>query len=188
MSFWLSASLFTSSCLFKKEQPRAFRPPPVVAKVPVELPRPELPDAPDIVADLPPFDPPPLTDPLPQFSPPPPVRTTRPPAANVARPVPPPVETPVAADPPPAPQLGQIFTPDQIRENRQTLDDYLQHVKQAVIAFNGKNLNRDDRATAELVKNFLMQAEQARDKDLAAAVSFAKRADSLAKDLLERLH
>jgi hypothetical protein len=51
----------------------------------------------------------------------------------------------------------------------------------------GKNLSKDDRTTLELVKTFLSQAEQQRDKDLAAAVSLAKRAESLAKDLLDRL-
>jgi len=56
-----------------------------------------------------------------------------------------------------------------------------------VATFATKNLNREDRETAELVKNFLLQAEQQRDKDLAAAVNLAKRADSLAKDLLDRV-
>jgi hypothetical protein len=51
----------------------------------------------------------------------------------------------------------------------------------------GKNLTADQKNTAERVQTYLSQAEQAREQDLVTAVSLAKRADLLAKDLLERL-
>jgi len=68
-----------------------------------------------------------------------------------------------------------------------TLDQILLRVKGDVNTFDVKNLKGEDRSRADLVKNFLMQAEQIRGKDLSAAVSFAKRAEALAKDLLEHL-
>ena len=187
MLLWVTASLFTSSCLFHKE-PRAFRPPPVVAKVPVEKPPPVLQPPPEIAAEIPPIEDPLLPNNPPQFSPPAPVRATAPPPRTPKQVAVQPVETPAVVEPPtPPPQLGQIFTPQQRQENSQILEGYLTQVKRAVATFATKNLNREDRETAELVKNFLLQAEQQRDKDLAAAVNLAKRADSLAKDLLDRV-
>jgi len=51
----------------------------------------------------------------------------------------------------------------------------------------GKNLTADQKATAERIRTFRKQAEQAREQDLMTAVILARRADLLAKDLLERL-
>jgi hypothetical protein len=51
----------------------------------------------------------------------------------------------------------------------------------------GRNLTAEQRDTAKLIQTFLSQAEQAREQDLVTAVNLAKRADLLAKDLLERL-
>jgi hypothetical protein len=131
-----------------------------------------------------------LPNAVPQFSAPPPVvrtqRTPPPPSSPKPTVATPAVEVPaVVAEP--VPQLGPIFTPAQIQENNRTLDEYLRNVTRAVATLATKNLNKDQQETAQLVKNFLLQAEQARDKDLAAAVSLAKRADSLAKDLLARV-
>jgi hypothetical protein len=50
-----------------------------------------------------------------------------------------------------------------------------------------RNLSPELKGIAELVRTFLSQAEQTREQDLVTAVNLAKRADLLAKDLLERL-
>jgi hypothetical protein len=60
-------------------------------------------------------------------------------------------------------------------------------VRKALAKLAGKNLTADQKNTAERVQTYLSQAEQAREQDLVTAVSLAKRADLLAKDLLERL-
>jgi hypothetical protein len=134
------------------------------------------------------MDPPLLPDTQPQFLPPPaPARATSSPRPNAAKPSAPQAAEIPAPDPPPVRQLGQIFTPDDIRTTSMTLDQILLRVKGDVNTFDGKNLKGEDRSRADLVKNFLMQAEQIRGKDLSAAVSFAKRAEALAKDLLEHL-
>ncbi|MGH9594083.1 MAG: hypothetical protein ACRD5L_13410 [Bryobacteraceae bacterium] len=157
----------------------------MAAKVAVQTPPPVFQPPPEIVAELPP-DPPPLPTVTPQFSAPAPVRTTRPtPLASKPVAAPPAIEMPAVIEP--VPQLGQIFTPAQILENNRTLDDYIQRVTRDVNILATKNLSKDQRDTAELVRNFLAQAEQTRDTDLAAAVSLAKKAYSLAKDLLDRL-
>jgi hypothetical protein len=126
----------------------------------------------------------------PQISAPATIRVTRSPVPPSPKPTPAqvPAETAAAPEPVPvAPQLGQIYTPAEIRENSRMLDAYLDQLRRAVTTFSSKNLNREDRLTADLVKNWLAQAEQLREKDLVTAVSLAKRADSLAKDLLSRL-
>jgi hypothetical protein len=51
----------------------------------------------------------------------------------------------------------------------------------------GKRLSPEQMETANRIRTFRKQAEQAREQDLVTAVSLAKRADLLAKDLLERL-
>jgi hypothetical protein len=91
-------------------------------------------------------------------------------------------------EPPPVLQLGQIFTPQQMQDNNRLLEESLRRVVAAEDKLANRYLNKDDLAKVELVKNFRLQAEQKqREKDLAAAVSLAKRAEALANDLLERL-
>jgi hypothetical protein len=51
----------------------------------------------------------------------------------------------------------------------------------------GKNLTPELKDIAERARTYLSQAEQAREQDLVTAVNLARRADLLAKDLLERL-
>ena len=51
----------------------------------------------------------------------------------------------------------------------------------------GKNLTPEQKDIADRARTYLTQAEQAREQDLVTAVNLARRADLLAKDLLERL-
>jgi hypothetical protein len=93
------------------------------------------------------------------------------------------VETPA-----PTPRLAQIIPPDLAREYRKALDESLNHVQNALDMLGKRNLTAEQRDAVEGIRDFQMQAKQAREDDLVTAVSLAKRADSLAKDLLDRLH
>ena len=85
------------------------------------------------------------------------------------------------------PRLAQILTPEESRRNTQELDQYTESVKRALTKVAGKNLTAEQKDIAERVQTYLTQAEQAREQDLVTAVNLARRADLLAKDLLERL-
>jgi len=63
----------------------------------------------------------------------------------------------------------------------------MESVKRQLLRVAGKNLNAEQQDIADRVRTYLTQAEQARDKDLVTAVNLARRADLLAKDLVERL-
>jgi len=80
-----------------------------------------------------------------------------------------------------------MFTPEELRDNTRTLEESLDRVNRALAIVEGKNLTADQKETAERIRTFRKQAEQAREQGLLTAVSLAKRADLLAKDLLERL-
>ena len=67
------------------------------------------------------------------------------------------------------------------------LDDMLDKVKRVLDRAGGRNLPTDLAKLASDARTAKEQAEQAREKDLPTAVSFARRAEFLAKDLSERL-
>jgi isocitrate lyase len=63
----------------------------------------------------------------------------------------------------------------------------LERVNRELATVEGKNLTPEQKEIAERIRTFRKQAEQAREQDLLTAVSLARRADLLAKDLLEHL-
>jgi hypothetical protein len=75
----------------------------------------------------------------------------------------------------------------QLREYNQALDQSLERVRRALAIAAGKNLNADQSEIVNRIRTFQKQAEQAREQDLVTAVNLARRADLLAKDLVERL-
>jgi hypothetical protein len=83
--------------------------------------------------------------------------------------------------------LGQIFTAEQLREYKHTLDESLDHVRRVLGSVAGKPLTPELALTVERIQTFQKQAEQARDQDLVTAVTLARRADLLAQDLVKRL-
>jgi len=181
-------SLASSSCLRQKTQARAFTPPPVRAQPTVPDVAPKLPEAPQIAVDAASIVPPllPETPDLTAEIPDAPKRVARRPAPAVAAPKPA-AQGPVAPETPVTPQLAQIFTPEELRENTRALDESLDRVNRALVSLEGKNLSPEQKEIAERIRTFRKQAEQAREQDLLTAVSLARRADLLAKDLLERL-
>jgi hypothetical protein len=88
---------------------------------------------------------------------------------------------------PTAPRLGQIFTADQLREYNRALEESLDRVKKVLGTVAGRNLNSEQTQMVQRIQTFQRQAEQAREQDLVTAVNLARRADLLARDLLERL-
>jgi hypothetical protein len=183
-TLWLAGAVGMSSCGFHKA-PRAFSPPPVTAKAPPPIPpTPEIAPPEEVAFEPVVYDFPRQTDPSSRFPPLPPPRAPRAPVANIPKPPP----APTSENPPaPALRLSQILTPEESRRNTQELDQYMESVKKQLLRVAGKNLTAEQKDIAERVRTYLTQAEQARDKDLVTAVNLARRADLLAKDLVERL-
>jgi len=182
-------SLASTSCLRQKTQARAFTPPPARPRpVAVQDPSPQLPEAPRIDLDTASNVPPPLPE-IPDLTaeiPDAPKRVAKRPAPPA--PAPKPVaQGPVAPEAPAVPKLAQMYTPEELRENTRALDESLDRVNRILVIVEGKNLTADQKEIAERIRTFRKQAEQAREQDLPTAVSLARRADLLAKDLLERL-
>ena len=80
-----------------------------------------------------------------------------------------------------------MFTPEEVRQNTRTFEESIERVNRALSIMEGKNLTAEQKDIAERIRTYRKQAEQAREEDLLTAVSLARRADLLAKDLLERL-
>ncbi|HEV1284929.1 MAG TPA: hypothetical protein VNU44_06445 [Bryobacteraceae bacterium] len=182
-------SLASTSCLRQKTQARAFTPPPVRTRpVPVQDASPTLPDVPEIAADPASILPPPLPEnpDLTTEIPDAPKRVARRPVPPVTTPKPA-AQGPVTPEAPTPPRLAQMYTPEELRENTRVLDECLDRVNRNLLIVEGKNLTPEQKQDAERIRTFRKQAEQAREQDLPTAVSLAKRADLLAKDLLERL-
>jgi hypothetical protein len=179
----LVLSLGSTSCWFRKP-PRAFVAPPAQPKPVIIATPPEVPAAPEIDADATATLPPDLPNSMPSAPPPPPAPPRRPATAAAPRTAPPPAPPP---ETPPLPKLGQIFTAVQLREYNQALDQSLERVRKALAIAGGKNLNANQSEIVNRIRTFQKQAEQAREQDLVTAVNLARRADLLARDLLERL-
>jgi len=125
------------------------------------------------------LEPPPETQPAP-----PPKRPARPKKPSPAS------ETPVPANsqpPSPPARLEEVLTEER---RRQLETDFSRSVAQARATLNqtsGRSLASVQRQTAERIRTFLQQAEQAKKGDLATAVQLARRAELLAQDLRKSL-
>src|SRR5580704_2236522 len=106
------------------------------------------------------------------------------PASNPA-PSPPVSPTPAPA---PAPKLGDILTPDAQKQYNASIDQSLSHAQTSLNSIGGRQLNKDQRAEVEQIRNFMQQAQTARASDPAGAKSLAERAEVLARDLAATFH
>ena len=179
----LALALCSSSCWFRKPTRPVFTPPPAQpqATAPAAEP-PTLPAPPKVEGN--PGVPPSTPDTIP-LAPEPPKPTPR--RGTAAAPPKPTTTPPPTTEPPALPKLGQIFTDDERRELNRRLDESLDRIKRALAVVERKPLNAEQSETADRIRTFQKQAEQAREQDLVTAVTLARRADLLAKDLLERL-
>ncbi len=180
----IAGMLCASAC--HKTMPRVFVPPAIHHPVPAppKLPAnqdPPLLAAADLMA-VPDLD---LGSPTADIGvppqPPPPPRP-RSPIVTGPKPAPPP-----AAPEAPAPKIVQLFPAEQQRAYNRELDDILERDQRALEALARKNLDADQRDRMAQIHELLTQAKQAREQDLVTAVNLARRADTLAKDLLDRL-
>lgn len=158
-------------------QPVAMNPvlPPFPQPAEEEQPLPAIQPAP--VPDAATLEPPPEPTP-------PPKRTVRP---KKPSPSPePPVQATIQPPAPPA-RLEEVLTDDR---RRQLETDFSRSVAQARAALNqtgGRSLKGVQRQTADRIRTFLQQADQAKKGDLATAVQLARRAELLAQDLRKSL-
>jgi hypothetical protein len=90
-------------------------------------------------------------------------------------------------EPPAAPKIAQIFTPDQLREYTREYTDSVDRVQKILETLAKRSLTAEQHDKMVQIRDFLMQARQAKEQDLVTAVSLAKHADILAKDLVDRL-
>jgi len=192
----LGLSIGSSSCVFQKA-PKAFTPPPPQSSRQSPTPaaaKPTLPAPPQIAGSLEATSPPTIPTSIPEMPAPPPSR----PSPRRGQPVPAGPKNPATTTPPPdstgtpatpaPPRLGQIFTPDQLREHNRAIDESLDRVKKALAVLSQKKLNAEQTETVNRITTFQKQAEQAREaQDLANAELLAKRADLLAQDLMTRV-
>ena len=193
-------AIFTSGCWSAHHPPAAFTPPPPrAAPVAAELerlPAPALvasaPDLGESSADSSPNSPatpglPPdlIPNGVPE-APAPPAPRLPPRRNSVTAPPKPAVATP-QPDPQPPPRLGQILSPEQIREYNRTLDESLDRVHKILTVLARKHLSGTQAQILSQIRVFAKQAEEAREQDLMTAALLARRADLLAKDLQERV-
>ena len=85
------------------------------------------------------------------------------------------------------PKIVQLFPAEQQRAYNRELDDILERDQRALETLARKNLDADQRDRMAQIHELLALAKQAREQDLVTAVNLARRADTLAKDLLDRL-
>jgi hypothetical protein len=111
-----------------------------------------------------------------------PTRSAVAPATSVP---PPSVPAPPAASTPPAPppKLGDILSSDEQKQYSASIDQSLSQAQTNLNAIAGRQLNKDQQAEVEQIRNFMQQAQATRGSDPAGAKSLAARAAVLARDL-----
>ncbi len=180
----LAGSLATQGCLFGggKKPPKVFVPPPVYAKDPAPVRKPgEMPPLPASGEAVQP-DVDPVVAVAPNLPPPPPKPVApKPPAPK------PPVVVEVTPTPPPAPKPAPVFSAAERQRMNQEIDQSLGKVRAALARAEGRNLAADLTTLASQARAFMLNAEQTRVQDLVTAVSLAKRAESFATELVQRL-
>ena len=132
---------------------------------------------------------PPAPAPAPAPTPP-----AQPPSTTPAQtPTPHPPKPKPATPPPPAqpapsrPVLGQILTAEQQAASRKSYLASSDTARQLLSRIQGRALTRDQADSANRVRSFLTQAEEAQAKDPATAAQLARRAELLARDLVNSL-
>lgn len=173
--------LSSTGCTWFGRKPKvAATPPqphPVVTAPPVTTPEPE------------PAQPPPQVQPEPAQQVPTPAPAQPQPAPVPTKPKPV-VQTPKPPAPTPAPappSFGQILSPQQQTELRNSYQQNAQFARQVLGQVKGRALSREQAETANRIRSFLSQADEAQAKDPATAAQLAQRAQILARDLQSAL-
>jgi hypothetical protein len=167
-----------------KPPQRVLVPPPPAPMARPQAP-PELPQPPQVdTRTSTPSTLPAATAEVPAPPPPAPVKVKRPPRRT---PTPPPPVIAAPAQPsdptPEAPQLGQILSPQEVRQLNADIERSAQVTQSSLQSLSGKNLNAQQQAAASQAQSFLKQAMEIRSSDLPSARSLAQRAEVVARDL-----
>lgn len=94
-----------------------------------------------------------------------------------------PTETPA-----PPPQLAELI-PDERRQKMQLeIEQSLDRARSTLTVASQRTLTHRQNETAERVRTFIRQAEEAKTRDISTAVQLSRRADLLAQDLATALH
>jgi hypothetical protein len=88
---------------------------------------------------------------------------------------------------PPAPKPTTIFSTSEVQSMNQEIDAILGRVRAVLARTEGKNLAADVLTLANQARAQMVNAEQTRVQDLVTAVNLAKRAESFAMALAQRL-
>ena len=102
-----------------------------------------------------------------------------PPPALPVPPPPPVTEAPVTQPP----QLSELIPEEKRAELSREIDQSLERARTALSIASRRTLSRPQEETANRVRTFIRQAEEARSRDISTAVQLARRADLLAQDL-----
>ena len=113
-----------------------------------------------------------------------PTRPVTAPAATLPSPPPAGPAAPAA----PAPKLGDVLTANEQQKYTAAIDQSLSKAQTSLNAIGGRQLNKDQQADVEQIRNFIKQAETTRSSDPAGAKSLAERAEVLARDLAASFH
>ena len=113
-----------------------------------------------------------------------PTRPATAPAATLPSPQPAGPAAPAA----PAPKLGDVLTADEQQKYTAAIDQSLSKAQTSLNAIGARQLNKDQQADVEQIRNFIKQAETTRSSDPAGAKSLAERAEVLARDLAASFH
>jgi hypothetical protein len=117
-----------------------------------------------------------------------PVRSATAPATIPSVPAPAPAAPSAPAPPAAPPKLGEILTPDEQKQYSASIDQSLSRAQTTLNSIGGRQLNKDQQAEVEQIRNFMQQAQLARGSDLSGAKSLAERAEVLARDLAATFH
>jgi len=83
----------------------------------------------------------------------------------------------------PPPKLGDVLTADEQKQYSASIDQSLAHAQTSLNSIAQRQLNKDQQAEVEQIRNFMQQAQATRSSDPAGAKSLAGRAEVLARDL-----
>lgn len=172
--------LSSTGCTWFGRKPKvAATPPqphPVVTAPPVTTPEPEPAQQPQVQPE------PPQQVPTPAPAQPQPA-----PVPPKPKPVVPTPKPPAPAPAPAPPSFGQILSPQQQTELRNSYQQNAQFARQVLGQVKGRALSREQAETANRIRSFLSQADEAQAKDPATAAQLAQRAQILARDLQSAL-
>jgi hypothetical protein len=182
--------VWESSCRMKQGAVPLPSPPPSASQPASQDPPPEVPSSAAPV----PATTAPAQEPAPYQVNKPPQPAAKKPARSAATPAAAPSNNPAvsapvptlaapSAPPAPPPKLGDILTPDEQKQYSASIDQSLSHAQTSLNSITGRQLNKDQQAEVEQIRNFMQQAQGTRTSDPAGAKSLAERAEVLGRDL-----